>query len=169
MTQIIETERLSIRELNHQDIESLSNILLDYDVMKYSFRNIKSTDDIKNYIESCLLNYKKFGFGQWAVILKEKNNLIGVCGLNAGFEKDKDIIHINCRFAKLLWGKGLANEAIKGIIKFAKDSLKIPRVYALIEPENVKSIALIKRLCFSHQKSSIYKKRKLDFYLRELI
>jgi len=168
MAQITETERLFVREFNMQDIESLQIILLNPEVMKYSFRNISSIKDIENYIENCLYNYKKYGFGQWAVVDKKSLQLIGVCGLNSGFNDDNNIMHINCRFAKPFWGKGFANEIVKKIIEYAQNQLKINKIYALIEPENLKSITLIKRLGFNYEKSSIYKKRKLDFYFRSL-
>ena len=169
MKLIAETERLFIRPFNMNDIELLSTILLDAKVMKYSFRNISSRKDIKVYIQSCLDSYREYDFGQWAVINKSDLQLIGICGLNQGFNGDDSIIHINCRFAVSSWGKGLASEALKAVIQYSKNSLNLKIVYALIEPANSKSIEITKNHGFTYEKETIYKTRKLSFYKRNLI
>ncbi len=168
MAQITETERLFIREFNMQDTKSLSIILLNPEVMKYSFRDICSTKDIESYIESCLYNYKKYGFGQWAVIDKKNSQLIGICGLNYGFNKDNTITHVNYRFAVSSWGKGFALEALKAIINYSKIVLKLNILYALIEPVNVKSVSLALNCGFKPEREVIYKERKLVFYKKVL-
>ena len=168
MPQILETERLFIREFNINDVESISDILLDSKVMKYSFRSINSLKDIEFYIENCLHNYKKFGFGQWAVINKTTSQLIGVCGLNSGFNGDQTIIHINYRFAKAYWGQGFASEALKSVINYALEIQKLKILYALIEPDNVKSVSIAHNHNFQYLKESIYRGRKLVYYKKIL-
>ena len=168
MIQIIETERLIIREFNMYDIDSLSIILLDQEVMKYSFRRINSLNDIESFIENCLNNYKKFGFGQWAVINKKNSQLIGICGLNSDFNDDNTIIHVNYRFAKAYLGFGFASEALASILNFAQVSKKIKILYALVEPANVKSVSIALNLGFHYQKETTYKRRKLAYYKKIL-
>jgi len=164
MIQIIETERLIIREFNMRDIDSLSIILLDQEVMKYSFRHINSLNDIESYIENCLNNYKKYRFGQWAVINKKNSQLIGICGLNSGFNDDNLLIHVNYRFAKTYWGLGFASEALASIINYAQVVKKIKILYALVEPDNIKSASIALNLGFQYQKETIYRGRKLVYY-----
>jgi len=166
MIQITETERLFIREFNIKDTASLSTILLNPEVMRYTFRNISSIKDIESYIENCLYNYKKYGFGQWAVTDKISTQLIGICGLNSGFNGDNTIIHVNYRFAKEQWGHGFASEALRFVINYAKIVLKIEMVYALVEPDNDKSIKLAQNHGFQFEKETIYRERKLMFYKR---
>ena len=168
MTQLIETERLFIRQFDMHDVESLSTILLDATVMKYSFRNINSREGIKEYIQSCLDSYQKYNFGQWAVINKSDLQLIGICGLNKGFNGDHSITHVNCRFAVSSWGKGLASEALKAVIQYSKNSLNLKILHALIEPANSKSIAITKKHGFTFEKETVYKTRKLAFYRKKL-
>ena len=168
MTQITETERLYIREFKMQDAESLSIILLNTEVMKYSFRKIHSIEDIESYIKDCLYNYKKNGFGQWAVLDKKSSKLIGICGLNAGFNQDNAITHINYRFTVNSWGKGLASEAIKAVINYSKTVLKFKILYALIEPINEKSVTLALKHSFYAEKETMYRERKLVVYKKVL-
>lgn len=64
------TERLILRELTLHDLENLHAILSDSETMRYypePFTYLKS----KQWIKWNLENYQTYGFGLWAVILKE--------------------------------------------------------------------------------------------------
>ena len=77
---IIETERLLLREMVHDDFDALYQVLSDSDIMKhysYTFDENK----VINWIERNMERYRIFGFGLWAVCLKETGELIGDCGL----------------------------------------------------------------------------------------
>lgn len=76
----IETERLYLRELTESDFDSLYNVLADSDIMKhypYTFDEKR----VKNWIAKNIEIYNIFGFGLWAVILKETGQFIGDCGI----------------------------------------------------------------------------------------
>lgn len=161
---IAETTRLIIREVERSDLQSLACVLSDREVMRYSFRGVRTPQEIEAYIIDCQANYKAYGFGQWAVIEKKSANLIGVCGLNPGFDGDENIIHFAARYAVDYWGKGFASETLVAAINYAKTSLNLNNVYALVEPENLKSIQLVLHLGFQFQKQSVYKERALRYY-----
>lgn len=78
---VLETERLYLRELTTNDAKSFYLLNLDDDVIKYTgdkaFKNIESAKEfLQNYN-----NYKKYGFGRWAVISKENKQFLCWCGL----------------------------------------------------------------------------------------
>jgi len=165
---MIETERLIIREFTRDDANLLPVILSDKEVMKYSFRGLCSHKEIEEYVESCIANYSEYGFGQWAVIEKTRLKLIGVCGLNPGFDGDKSIIHLAARFAVAFWGKGFASEALIAITNYAKYTLKLKSYYSLVEPDNVRSINIVLAKGFKFQKATIYKNKVLNHYIKLL-
>ncbi len=165
---IAETERLIIREIESSDLTSLAKVLSNQDVMRYSFRGVCSPKQIENYIEDCQTNYKQYGYGQWAVIIKSKQELIGVCGLNPSFDGNKNIIHIATRFAVAYWGKGLASEALKVVLKYTKIKLKLRKLYTLVEPANVRSVKAVLNNDFKFEKETMYKSRALNYYVRLL-
>ena len=77
---IIETERLFLREMTQDDFPALYRVLADSDIMKhypYAF----DENRVKNWIERNIERYRIFGFGLWAVCLKETGEMIGDCGL----------------------------------------------------------------------------------------
>ena len=73
---IIETERLYMRELCREDFDSLCKILQDEKVM-YAYEGAFTDEEVNVWLDRQLERYKKYGFGLWAVILKESEELIG--------------------------------------------------------------------------------------------
>ena len=77
---IIETERLFLREMYENDFDALYGILADADIMQhypYTF----DENRVRNWIQRNIERYRIFGFGLWAVCLKETGEMIGDCGL----------------------------------------------------------------------------------------
>ena len=77
---MIETARLVLRELTEEDFEALYSVLADADIMQhypYAF----DEDRVRNWIARNIERYRVFGFGLWAVCLKETGEMIGDCGL----------------------------------------------------------------------------------------
>ena len=78
---ILETERLSLREMTRSDFPLLCRHLQDSDVM-YAYEHAFSDAEIWEGIEKQFRRYENDGFGVWSVILKENDELIGYCGLS---------------------------------------------------------------------------------------
>lgn len=77
---IIETERLFLREMKESDFDALYEVLADSDIMQhypYAF----DENRVRNWIQRNIERYRIFGFGLWAVCLKETGEMIGDCGL----------------------------------------------------------------------------------------
>jgi ribosomal-protein-alanine N-acetyltransferase len=53
--------------------------------------------------------------------------------------------------AKSSWGKGYATEAVSSLVDHAFSSLKLNRVEAKVDPENVSSIKLLEKLRFTFE------------------
>ena len=81
---IMETERLLLREMTYDDFHALYRVLADADSMQhypYAFDETR----VRNWIERNIERYRIFGFGLWAVCLKESGEMIGDCGLTMQF------------------------------------------------------------------------------------
>jgi [ribosomal protein S5]-alanine N-acetyltransferase len=75
----METSRLILREFLQSDLQALAPILADPLVMKFSTMGRYSTSQTEKAIDNFIDSYKQFGFGLWAVVLKESYRLIGYC------------------------------------------------------------------------------------------
>jgi RimJ/RimL family protein N-acetyltransferase len=78
---IVETERLILREFQPEDYPELSPILANPNVMKFSVSDRLSVAQTQEKIESFINSYRQHGFGKWAVFLKQKKQIIGYCGI----------------------------------------------------------------------------------------
>jgi len=161
---IVETERLSIRQITNEDAINLSKVLADPIVMQYSTVGVHSEEQIYDYITNCKNQYDLNGYGHWAIYNSITNEFVGVCGLNKHKVDTNDVIHINYRLAIDQQGKGYAVESTFGVLDFAKNSLKLKAVHALIESANISSVKVVNRTGFKFIKSSVFRGFNVDIY-----
>ena len=109
---ILETERLYLREMEQSDYNSLCRILQDKEVM-YAYEGAFSDAETKEWLDRQISRYQKWGFGLWAVILKENGEMIGQCGLTMQPWKDRQVLEVGYLFCHMYWHKGYATEAGK--------------------------------------------------------
>lgn len=161
---IVNTERLSIRKITKADAQDLSMVLADPVVMKYSTVGVHSEKQIHEYINNCQKQYELNGYGHWAIYDAATAGFIGVCGLNKHEIASGEVIHINYRLATNQQGKGYAVEATLGVLDFAKKTLKLPAIFALIEPENTSSVKVVNRTGFEFIEASSFRGFTIDVY-----
>ena len=77
---IIETSRLILREYTLDDFDELYKMLSDPITMKHYLKPYDE-EGARRWISWSLDNYKKYGFGLWAIELKETGQFIGDCGI----------------------------------------------------------------------------------------
>lgn len=107
----LETERLILRELIYDDFEALYAVLADSDIMQhypYTFDESR----VRNWITRNIERYKIFGFGLWAIVLKETGEMIGDCGITMqninGMIKPEIGYYLNKKYQR----QGYAKEAV---------------------------------------------------------
>lgn len=79
-TNLLETERLYLREMNRSDYKALSLILQDEETMQ-AYNGAFTDAETQDWLDRQIKRYEEYGFGLWAVVLKETNEMIGQCGL----------------------------------------------------------------------------------------
>lgn len=141
---ILETDRLILRELKLLDKENLSQILQDKDVM-YAYEHAFSDGEVDIWLNTQLRRYKEDGFGLWAVVLKNTDDLIGQCGLTIQKIGEKEVVEVGYLFKKAYWHKGYATEAAIACKNYAFNTLDIDEVYSIIRDNNMPSINVAKR------------------------
>lgn len=135
---ILETERLYMREMTQTDFSSLCRILQDEKVM-YDYEGAFSNAEVQEWLDRQLDRYKKWGFGLWAVILKETDGMIGQCGLTMQPWKDRDVLEIGYLFEHRYWHMGYAAEAAKACKEYAFETLDADEVCSIIRDTNISS------------------------------
>lgn len=141
---ILQTERLILREMMQADFADLCKHLQDPEVM-YAFEHPYSDEEVQRGLEKQFERYAKYGFGVWAVILKETGQLIGQCGLSMQPCEDIEVLEIGYIFQKEHWNKGYATEAAVACRDYAFNTLGADEVFSLIRDTNIASQSVAKR------------------------
>ncbi len=135
---ILETERLYLREMDQHDFNSLCKILQDEETM-YAYEGAFSDKKVQEWLDRQTSRYQKWGFGLWAVILKENDEMIGQCGLTMQPWKETEVLEIGYLFNRSYWHKGYATEAAMACKKYAFDVLKAEEICSIIRDTNIAS------------------------------
>lgn len=135
---IFETERLYFRNLKQDDFASLCKILQDEKVM-YAYEGAFSDGEVQEWLDRQTARYQKWGFGLWAVILKETDEMIGQCGLTIQPWQDSEVLEIGYLFQYQYWHKGYATEAVTACKKYAFEILNADEVCSIIRDTNILS------------------------------
>ena len=163
MKKVIETDRLILRELDVNDSENFFYLNSDPEVLKYTgdlpFSSITAAESfLVNYSE-----YKKNGFGRWAVIFKETGSFIGWCGLKLN---EENLVDIGFRFFKKEWGKGFATESAKAVLDYGFNTLKLKEIIGRTSKDNVSSISVLEKLNMTFWKKDSFEGVKESVYYR---
>lgn len=156
MKQILETERLILREFVESDADALTIILGDPEIMKFSSSGALDSSGIKSFLAKTQNRYKQDGVGHWAVVLKESNELIGAIGLIVHLIEGQKYLEVGYRLARKNWHQGLASEAASACRDYAFIQLKKDYVVSIIQAENIPSIAVAERMGMKHERDAVY-------------
>jgi len=141
----IETKRLILRFYRDNDFNALFEILSDKETMKYY---PKPYDEIgvKRWIEWNKNLYKDFGFGLFAITLKENGKLIGDCGVTMqrinGWIRPEIGYHIH----KDYWKQGYAKEAGCAVRDYIFQHTTFQTLYSYLNAKNIPSAATAKSI-----------------------
>ena len=110
-------------------------------------RNIHTLDAARAYIANGpSASLARHGFGLLAVCLKTSGETIGLCGL---IRRDTlDAPDLGYALLSRHQRQGYAVEAAQAVLQQADEALNLPRLLAIVKPDNTASIAVLQRLGF---------------------
>jgi RimJ/RimL family protein N-acetyltransferase len=144
---IVATARLLLRQFHLGDAEAIGQVLGDAEVMKYG-DGVKTAAWVREWITGWTDGlYVTWGFGMWAVVENSSGAVVGYCGLSR-FPGRCALgeTEIGYRLARANWGRGFSTEAARAVRDYAFDTLRLPRLVALIDPGNVPSIRVAEKI-----------------------
>lgn len=155
-----ETERLRLRRLCAADAAFLLELLNQPSWLEFiGDRNVRTPTQARDYVAQRIdAQFDRYGYGMWGVELRAQarppthdprqpamSQPIGLVGLvKRDYLPEPDL-----GFALLdaYAGRGLAYEAAGAVLSLTR-ALKLPRLLAITDPDNRRSIALLQRLGF---------------------
>ena len=117
--------------------------------MNRFFKNrILTKKETSNWINKIKQHFEKYGYGYWAVTLKNSRELIGYTGLNVpSYEAHfTPCVEISWRIASQHWGKGYASEAALAVLKIGFEKYGLKEIVSLTVPANKKSIRVMEKI-----------------------
>jgi RimJ/RimL family protein N-acetyltransferase len=133
---MIDTPRLTLRLMTSDDIDDLLVIFADPRVMASFGVPPFDRARMERWVNGNLAHQEEHGYGNFAVVHKLDQLLIGDCGLEHMEVDGRNEVEIGYDLRSDYWGRGLATEAATAVREFAFRHLGLDRVISLIRPEN---------------------------------
>ena len=144
----LETIRLKILQIEGHDLQEIHNKNLIFEVAEFNTigipKNIQETEALIVSVIQDKLNEERKRYG-WVIRIKETDEFIGEIGIILS-EKRFNKAEIYYSFLPRYWDKGYATEAVKSIINFGFQELKLHRMEAGVATENMRSIKILEKI-----------------------
>ena len=143
----LETARLRLRHFRDSDLAPFMAYRNDPEVARYQSWEGVSEPEARALIQE-QKDVQPGVPGEWfqiAVELKETGLLVGDCALKIE-EHDERQAEIGYTLSRAYQGRGIASEAVSSVLDYAFGTLKLHRVIAIVDCENVASFRLLERL-----------------------
>ncbi len=146
---LIETPRLLLREFKEEDAPGLLELNDDPEVQRFTgdppFPTLKAARQfVVEYPE-----YRRTGYGRWAVLCKADGAFLGWCGLKLNEEEEVDL---GFRFLRRCRGRGFATEAAAACLDYGFRSLQLEKIVGRAMTENKASIRVLEKIGMQFQK-----------------
>lgn len=145
------TPRLRLRALQYNDAQALYAYASDEAVTRYTLFDTHTTiDDARAFISQVQEDYVNGLSGVWGFELVETGELVGTGGFGNVNEKHRHS-EIGYSLARCHWNKGLGTEAVRELIRFGFDELRLLRIEARCHPDNIASIRLLENVGMTYE------------------
>lgn len=140
-TKTLESERLILRRFRLDDAPFMfENWANDPDVTKYlMWPRHESVDVSKGVLTEWTNKYDNKDFYEWAVTVKENGDI--PIGSISVVDKNETAMtaHIGYCIGKKWWNKGITSEALKTVMSFLFNQVKVNRIDSRHDPRNPNS------------------------------
>ena len=137
---ILETERLILREYTMDDFDALYEIMSDAETMQH-YPAPFDKERTRQWITWNSDNYKKYGWGLWAVILKGTETFIGDCGITLQNIDGQMLPEIGYHINKKYWRQGFAKESARSVRDWFFEHTDYNAIYSYMKYTNTASCA----------------------------
>jgi RimJ/RimL family protein N-acetyltransferase len=151
---LIETERLLLRQWREEDRGPFHRLNADARVMEFMPACMtRAESDL--LFERINEHFRKHNFGLYAAELLDDESFIGYIGLAVpSFETHfTPCVEIGWRLSATHWGRGLATEGARAVVKHGFGELGLDEIVSFTVPENLRSRRVMERIGMTHDGS----------------
>lgn len=165
--EILATDRLLVRETVVEDADRFYRIYEEPSVTAYMEALCEDRDEEIAYIESYIEKvYAFYGYGMWTVLEKASGEVIGRAGIS--WREGYDLPELGFVIGVPWQGRGYALEVCEGILEYARETLEMKKIQALVRPGNERSVRLCGKLGFSSGGETVAEGVRYLIFTREL-
>lgn len=151
---VLETERMVLRRPVPGDLNDYYAFYQDPEVRRFIPDYPRTYEDTRQEVEWFLNGHPRNAkLGLWATVHKESGKLIGRCGLIPWTIDGQEEVEVAYLLIRDYWGRGLATEAARAIAGYGFDTLGLPRLISLIDPENHASRHVAEKVGMTYERS----------------
>lgn len=136
----ITTERLIIRKFEFEDWQDVYEYISNSNVMKYIPEGVFTEEETKEFIN----RNKGDAAEKFPVVLKNEKVVIGHIAFFKYF--GEHTYEIGWVFNPKYYNKGYASEAAQAVLKFGFEEMKLHRIIATCQPENIPSYRVMEKI-----------------------
>lgn len=141
-----ETPRLLLRPPLPSDLDVFVEIHEDPEVMRHMVSTGQPGGRIAGWRTLALLigHWHLLGYGQWAVVEKATNQVIGRAGL---WNPEGGLgVELGWVIRRSRWGHGFATESARAAVRHGFETVGADHLISLIRPDNVRSIRVAEKI-----------------------
>lgn len=145
-TVALETKRLILRRYSLNDTDDMfNNWGTNENVTKFlNWTPYKSKEDLKDFISSCIEDYKNPSAYNWIIEFKENNQAIGSISV-VSVNEDIEETEVGYCLGEDYWHKGIMTEAFSRVIEFLFTEVNVNRISASHDVNNPNSGKVMKK------------------------
>ncbi|MBQ9264788.1 MAG: GNAT family N-acetyltransferase [Clostridia bacterium] len=132
----LDTQRLTLRPLRMKDAPDLFAYASDPEVSRHVLWDThRSLRDSRQFLRSAIRQYRKGLPGSFAIVLKDSGRMIGTIGfmwVNVEYKSAE----VGYSLSRNYWNQGIMTEALRAVIAFGFDELRLNRIEAQHETSN---------------------------------
>lgn len=148
---ILTTERLILREVVAEDAEDVLAFRGDAEVQQYNLVPMRDTREALGLVRTMRGWYASGYAIQWGITLRDDGHVLGLCGLH-DWSRHRRRAALGYDLVRSHWGRGIAGEATRAVLRFGFEGLDLEQFYALTATENARSIRVLQRLGFQFER-----------------
>ncbi len=148
----LETQRLLLNKIEPRHAPDLLAFWGDDAVTEYTdFESYSSMAKIEEIIHGIRSYFEKQGGIRFGIFLKDGGKLIGTCGFNSWVTERGNRGEIGYDLHQNYWRQGYMYEALKEILQYGFQEMKLHRIEADVDPHNVASQKLLEKIGFTKE------------------
>lgn len=163
MNAIITTPRLQLRTMSFDDLDFLSEMYGDPEVMRY-YPKVLDRSETAAWIDKNLQRYQDHGYGLWMVADKQTGQPLGRVGPIPQEIDGHQFVEVGYMIHRPYWRQGYAREAAAACHEYLFQNLDLNQVIALVRPENFPSQATARSLGMERMKQCQHYGLQHDIY-----